>query len=72
MDYLKFITRVTSHIPDKGQVPLEGEPAARFPLPTVASLLNSPSRASSCGQEIIPPWIPPTALSNQSRQDPLL
>ena len=47
MDYLKFITRVTSHIPDKGQVPLEGEPAARFPLPTVTSLLNSPSRASS-------------------------
>jgi hypothetical protein len=24
-DYLEFIARVTSHIPDKGQVSLEGE-----------------------------------------------
>ncbi|MBS3820127.1 transposase [bacterium] len=30
MDYLEFIARVTSHIPDKGQVPLEGE-KLRFP-----------------------------------------
>jgi hypothetical protein len=58
MDYLEFIARVTSHIPDKGQVSLEGEPAPRFPLPTVAPLPASPSRALPCDQGIIPPWIP--------------
>jgi hypothetical protein len=58
MDYLKFIARTTSHIPDKGQVSLEGEPASRFPPPTVAPLPASPSRASPCDQGIIPPWIP--------------
>ncbi|MBM3285169.1 MAG: hypothetical protein FJY81_04790 [Candidatus Aminicenantes bacterium] len=58
MDYLEFIARVTSHIPDKGQVSLEGEPATRFPLPTGASLPASLSRASPCDQGVIPPWIP--------------
>jgi len=58
MDYLEFIARVTSHIPDKGQVSLEGEPATRFPLPTVASLPASLSRALPCDQGGIPPWIP--------------
>ena len=30
MDYLEFIARVTSHIPDKGQVSLEGELTSHF------------------------------------------
>ena len=34
MDYLEFIARVTSHIPDKGQVTFGG--GTDFPLPTVA------------------------------------
>jgi len=34
MDYLEFIARVTSHIPDKGQVIFGG--GTDFPLPTVA------------------------------------
>ena len=34
MDYLEFIARVTSHIPDKGQVTFGG--GIDFPLPTVA------------------------------------
>jgi hypothetical protein len=30
MDYLEFIARVTAHIPDKGQVSLEGELTSSF------------------------------------------
>jgi len=72
MDYLEFIARVTSQIPNKSQVSLEGEPATRFPLPTVRPLLcqsngdvpaslSPPSHAKHgtvCDQGVIPPWIP--------------
>jgi hypothetical protein len=47
-------------------VNLEGEPASRFPLPTVASLPASLSRAghgpAPCDQGGIPPWIPRRAV----------
>ena len=48
------------------QVNLEGEPASRFPLPTVTSLPASLSRAghepAPCDQGDIPPWIPRRAV----------
>jgi hypothetical protein len=56
-----------------GKVNLEGEPASRFPLPTVASLPASLSRArhgpAPCDQGGIPPWIPRRAVPRGKPRD---
>jgi hypothetical protein len=54
-------------------VNLEGEPASLFPLPTVASLPASLSRAghgpAPCDQGGIPPWIPRRAVPRGKPRD---